>query len=399
MHNADVQIYCAHRERLRTEFTLVGEGPGRSIPAALRASRPSRIAKWSDGTVRLGWYLAVLATEHYLLSRPDEYPEYAAVGNVERTAEELLLAAKAVDRLCDTAEKYFVGVCGAYQHNEPGFFIRDDVPLDVAAEIDADLVLSDFVDSIAAPFNKEESQDQVYHLYLGFTIVKNYTPELKRNGYDVSGAMIARAVEIVKWMRRHDWTIRNPACGRAVRRGANAFAYAGGLRRAARNISDDHYNPGTRWWHDWLWDLMAEPWHPGYLYSSDNLHMTMVLAALGNGWGPRTTDALMKLAPKHDWYIYPLLNALLFPENRNAAAHRQASLIKSQAQLTEAAATGPAFLAPPGWRSPFRFTHPKHEHQHGEPGGVVTDNRYNGLDYMLLYNLCTMASQDSRRLP
>ena len=74
----DAQItdrYWDYRVRLDNQFLVVGDGQGYSVPAAYR-NPLSGIIKWSDATVDHGWYLGVLATEHFLLNAPGQFPNY-----------------------------------------------------------------------------------------------------------------------------------------------------------------------------------------------------------------------------------------------------------------------------------------------------------------------------------
>src|SRR5262245_30017949 len=65
--------YRALRQRLVTEFVSVGPAPGQSQPAPERMDSAG-LMKWGDGTIALGFYLGVLATEHYILTNPSLFP-------------------------------------------------------------------------------------------------------------------------------------------------------------------------------------------------------------------------------------------------------------------------------------------------------------------------------------
>ena len=69
----NVVKYYRLRQRLVTEFTSVGPGQGQSQPAPERMDGQGRM-KWGDETIALGFYLGVLASEHYLLTHPAAFP-------------------------------------------------------------------------------------------------------------------------------------------------------------------------------------------------------------------------------------------------------------------------------------------------------------------------------------
>src|SRR5678816_606478 len=121
----NLEKYHALRARLLTEFTVVGEGAGESQPADLRDDGEG-FTKCADSTIRLGWYLGVLASEHHLYSHPELFPGAARV-EPEATDDELYDALFALERLDRVADAAFPDPC---THTEAlnGFFIRDDVP-------------------------------------------------------------------------------------------------------------------------------------------------------------------------------------------------------------------------------------------------------------------------------
>ncbi|MEY3444220.1 MAG: hypothetical protein RLZZ519_2501, partial [Bacteroidota bacterium] len=71
----NLEKYWRYRQRLHELFVKVGPGPGESIPAAeINQFRkvfgiPGVTYGQADGTATLGWYIAVLASEHALLVR------------------------------------------------------------------------------------------------------------------------------------------------------------------------------------------------------------------------------------------------------------------------------------------------------------------------------------------
>jgi len=94
--------YWYFRHRLKTKFMKIGPEEGESLPAGIRHvdHHPDygdiRALDFGDGTIYLGWYIGVLATEINLLqSTGQDYTE---------TARELYFALMAFDRLDRNAE-------------------------------------------------------------------------------------------------------------------------------------------------------------------------------------------------------------------------------------------------------------------------------------------------------
>src|SRR5687767_13929210 len=103
----DLAKYWRLRDRLVTEFTSVGPDPGQSQPAPERNDTHG-ILIWGDGTIALGFYLGVLATEHHVLTHPDTFAGADAgdASRLDRTLGELyhaLLALERLDRVADAS--------------------------------------------------------------------------------------------------------------------------------------------------------------------------------------------------------------------------------------------------------------------------------------------------------
>ena len=135
--------YWNYRDRLQKYFVQIGPGAGQSIPAASiythgnnsdtfrivngqeeiitlpqRNSYNGKIG-FGDATLDQGWYIAVLASEYWLL-------KHKGLQNTDRfkaLCNELYFALAAVDRVDNNAEPYL-----KYdeQQTKNGFFIRSD---------------------------------------------------------------------------------------------------------------------------------------------------------------------------------------------------------------------------------------------------------------------------------
>src|SRR5262245_52740737 len=209
--------YHRLRQRLVTDFTSVGAGPGQSQPAPERTDAAG-LMKWGDGTIALGFYLGVLATEHYLLTNPEQFPgaDGGDPSQLDRTRTELFDALLAIERLDRSADAAFPSPCGTTPALN-GFFLRDDVPADFFIRFPGiTRIESDFIDPTLT--NKEESQDQVYHVQHGLALVVALVPaSVVVQGRSLRDIAIQEAQRIAKHFAKGDWVIRNPACSnRAV---------------------------------------------------------------------------------------------------------------------------------------------------------------------------------------
>jgi hypothetical protein len=132
----NMQKYVYYKQRFLNNFIAVGNGMGESLPMDIRRLEKQNTTngQWvhefglSDASLRLGWYIAVLATEYKLLNVQglDTY----------QTRKELYYALEAINRLDLNAESYF-NLAGTNTPNQAinpssddlnGFFIRDDMP-------------------------------------------------------------------------------------------------------------------------------------------------------------------------------------------------------------------------------------------------------------------------------
>ncbi|HRG60293.1 MAG TPA: hypothetical protein PK323_15170 [Bacteroidia bacterium] len=135
---SNMQKYVYYKQRFLNNFIAVGNGMGESLPLDIRRMSKSNIVNGpsvhefgiGDATLRLGWYIAVLATEYKLLNVQglDTY----------QTTKELYYALEAFNRLDLNAESYF-NLGNPYNNPNPnqaisppssdlnGFFIRDDM--------------------------------------------------------------------------------------------------------------------------------------------------------------------------------------------------------------------------------------------------------------------------------
>jgi len=388
--------YNRLRARLVSEFTSVGTAQGQSQPAPERMDGQS-LMKWGDGTIALGFYLGVLATEQYLLANPGRYPgaDGGDPTRLDHTREELYDALLALERLDNSADAAFPAPCSTTPALN-GFFLRDDVPADFNAHFPGiTTIQSDFIDPTLT--NKEESQDQVYHVQHGLALVVALVPaNVVVHGKALRGWAIEQAARIVQHFAKGDWVIRNPACSnRTVNRGGNAIGYSYGETLAAAYVTDGTVMPTTDGLWMSVWGTLRQTTNPAY-NDEDNLHMALAIMAVGDGYGADTPDVLATLSALQDWPLYPLLHRVLHPASPGFCTTgpmvnmRARTMLDELPAAGEPACPGPSGPAPHGFTTHNRFIRGKAQAYVG-PGGCE-GVRYHGLDYMLLHNLYAIAT-------
>lgn len=164
-----IRKYQRYRARFKADFLRVGLDQGHSLPAD---ARKNDSIHFGDATVFLGWHIGVLATEHFLLQKG---VLDSAVLNPSDTLRELYFALKALERLMRKAPDAFESLSRQHRDEAEGFFIRDDVTVDLKHQFGVEGIASDFIADDR--FQKEESQDQLIHLLLGLALVKRFIPE------------------------------------------------------------------------------------------------------------------------------------------------------------------------------------------------------------------------------
>lgn len=384
--------YQALRARLTTDFVFVGDVPGGSQVAQERNDAIGRI-RWADGTIYLGFYLGVLATEYGMLSRPLDFPGFS--GSVSATQNELSLALRALERLDEVADAAFPPPCSQSPALN-GFFIRDDVPATFHQHFPPlTSVASDYLDPELT--NKEMSQDQVHHVLSGLALVKRFVPaSVTVQGRSLRAWAIEQATRIGQHVSKNDWVITNPACQRDVARGELASGFSAGTRQVLAFITDGAFAPPTSDQLVSLWNSFRNPASVPYL-DEDNVHMAMTIAAAGNGWGDTTAQDLASLTELQDFVLYPLLHRALHDEAASgfcqtaATINARARLMLDELPLGAEPAHPPAGQkAAHGFTSTNRFIRGKASAYVGGPDEPGL--RYSGVDYLLLHNLYALAT-------
>lgn len=387
--------YTRLRQRLKTDFMVVGEGAGKSVPAEVRHDAQGWI-KWADATINHGFYLGILATEYAMRTSSAYFPgvDGGDANAVGKTLDELYLALAAMERLDHVADAAFPGPCATTPALN-GFFLRDDVPAGFHSNFPPLTSMeSDFIDPTLT--NKEMSQDQVYHVLTGLALVKQLVPaSVVVRGKSLRTWAVDQARRIGEHFAKGDWVVRNPACGnRAVARGEQAIGYSGGTKHVLAFITDGALVPTTG---VNLWGTLRSPNNPAY-GDADNLHMAMAIAAVGNGWAATTAADLATLATKQDWPLYPILHRVLHGANAMAFCQTTGVTLNTRARTMidelpndgEPSNPRPGPAAVHGFTTNNRFIRSKDQHYAGQFGGE--GQRYSGTDFMLLHNLYALAT-------
>lgn len=392
----NLEKYWFLRTRMQTELTVIADVPGGGQPATERHVEQGYI-RWADSTIRLGWYIGVLATEHHILTHPEHFPgaDQGDSGRAAATLNELHYALRAMERLDEVADASFPPPCTQTPALN-GFFLRDDVPADFYTNFPGlTEVRSDFVDPVLT--NKEMSQDQVYHVLIGLAATKHFIPAgTVVQGKDLRDWAVEQATRIFQHISKSGWVIKNPACDdRNVERGDLASGFSGGTQLVAKFITDGAYVPETSDALIGIWAGAASPDFAPYL-DVDNLHMAMAIAATGNGFGDTTAADLATLAEVEDWPAYPLLHRSLFGDQAagfcatGAELNTRAKIMLDELPQGAVPESPDPGISAHGFTRANRFMRGKAQAYTGEPGTAGID--FAGLDYMLLHNVYAIAT-------
>jgi hypothetical protein len=229
--------YKAHRKRLLDKFLVEGNPNygGAYLPASIRHlwGKDSEVIKWGDSTIMVSYFMMMVATEHYLKPKLT-------------TLNELRNILKTLDRLDAVAENAFDKTIS--KKTLSGFFIRDDVKKDFLkkntklTKNGINLVMSDsspydFGNGADTSRNKEMSQDQFWHILLGFALVKKLVDD------DICNKLIDNFItRVMKHIINKDWFIYNPVLNKKVARGCDVRVFSYGFFKAANKILDTNVN-------------------------------------------------------------------------------------------------------------------------------------------------------------
>ena len=427
--------YDLYRDRLLQDYIIgVGSGAGMSLPASIRDTSTGSIF-WGDATIDLSYYIGVLATEYFIKTQNSSV--------TDSTVRELFYAINTINRLDYSAE-----ICFGGQSSLNGFFIRDDVTPDslnmpqVISSLNQNTttpVITQIVSDFSATDStlKEMSLDQAIHLLAGLSLVVKYIPDSVtyiENGtiqsfYDFETSLNKEAkniiIRIVNYMKEGnpvqvnllpgdtnllgiqglnwDFVIKNPVSGSQVARGPNAtgisIAFAGAKYRLTGQPSP------TIMTNEYQQAIAIIQWLQDNILGNNQDDKVLLLNAMCNCWplgdytdtttfnynafriGPRAYDQSFEYITLIQQVLFNQPNYLL---NHVPTSHPFYNNTHGYftALLDSAPVAGPYNYGNgdyPAWQwsSTSRNIHPLRR------GDLTPDfpGNYNGLDYMLLYNL------------
>ncbi len=435
----NLEKYWHYRYRLVNYYMVVGEGSGMSLPADIRNTNNSEEIRWGEAPVYLGYYLGVLATEYRLL-KDNNQP-------TDRTLTELYYAILAAVRIDNVAESYPYWN-HTYSPSTNGFLIRDDVPYDflsVHPSLNLNIASSQgitfghgtpgFVSSINSDFigntsgttpkHLAVSQDVVYQLLMGLALVSKYVDDgdlaftnyLTVQGVQINLRSMAideadKIVGYIKFNHLQHWEINDPD-GHDVHVGGNCSFLAYAIAKSGDLITGHTYADGHSDADEPDWQILQYPEFLLCRKISDeaSVHpMAMSLAAMSDAWrapnGDNTTpDRILQngdyeagsdgpclhLANHYGWDIF--YGALW--DVFHGGPRFISDLCKAKEILDSAPYNGPFYhslydKAPFHWCATRRFFDDAPRQDNGKDG---FDGNYNGLDYMLLFNLYYLDSK------
>ncbi len=409
--------------RLRLKYFVIpgnaGQLRGEGMVAGIRNQQSTGLISYGDQMVHMGYYLGVLATEYALLV---SYGQDASA-----TLQELNTALDCYVRndLCESRMPWYKNF-----DTYDGFHMRQDVPESFIVEhpqINEGLTSTDIVGSLSpgrpawvehvsandyqnwevepggTPHlvfqsdqdmkNGSMSQDNAIGLLKGLALVHKCIP----SGYYAhdKASEIANKV-ITRMWGAGSWIILDPN-KEAVPRGSDAYFYS--IPLTVINLTMDNpplpspvlaQNANLTW--QGLQYVPTEPM---------NNCMTMTMAALCDCWngslvglpGVNTTKGcIYQLSEQDNWDTF----YLLLWEYLHDKSTSLLSMGKVRDQLIAAPCDGPYCYdsvmhihAENGWASTYKFEQGEDFQNHGKIG---SQGNYNGLDYMLLYNLYHLVS-------
>ncbi len=394
-------------------FVSVGPNPGQSIPADGRNflsdcqkdwvmttqcsnTRPGRgKMNWGDATAFQGFYLAMLALEYANLYREGR------INELEETARELHYALTAVIRLDKGAEEKF-DLPGQWD----GFFLRDDIPTDFYKDSSAvsglrffgedgkkvECISSDFsCHKNRGPINSDSgkftSQDQVIGLFFGFSLIQKLVPDqFYQDSTQTFGKLVAQQTEkIMDLAIRNNWKLKGPDGVRISNKWGGDFRGFNNLfQKTAVRLTDTTANNafktgGTRsvgW-------VARSTFDWAFWAQADRNHWLILANIVSSGiWNNRK---MAKRSLKSDRVMF----ALAYSVVNDVPVHKKIKRKELEEILATAPPAGPCFdlpdcEAPVGWLSNNRWVYPNYKDE-GNPYGIAME--WNGIDYMLFYNL------------
>lgn len=371
--------YRSIRQRFFSNFYFSGH-----VAESVDPSVPGGKVKFADQTIYLGFALMVMATEVGVLN---------ALGTDSSDARNVIgQLLDTIDALDENAEAY----CGAATELN-GFFLRDNIsgPTDPRLQGRFTECESDFQDAFKE--NATPSGDQIFGLMFGLFAVVHIAN-------DSTLATKARVIckRLYDYARRSRFVLALPN-GNATRRGSDMRWLSSLMHGLQFGITEEDLFDeseisvlGTNapltaiasFWDDpvtarQVADLAGREFHLPFVESkielnSFALHILLMAIAHGDVWSQSEIEAV---AMKDQHHLAVLLYCLLHPGKLPMSFDRE----EITAILNSCPESGPADSLPvtSGWYKDNRWIRSGNL---GDASGGGTE-MYNGLDWLLLYNL------------
>lgn len=267
--------YYHYRQRFFSRFIAYDhyDKPGSNLPAAHRQlwGKGTKFICWGDTTITMAYYMMYLAYE-YINFKLDNKEK-----DSKETLKKLYYALKTFERLDYTAEYNYKKLNIWITESEPnkerdlnGFFIRNDVPADMLIRY-PHLKLKDeydIVDKVEGFWSShmlwngvhdykgaDMSQDQVWHLLQGFAVVKklfekegslNY--KIEKEEFNIVKLCEDNVKRVLDYMIiTCNLNIQNPVFKCDVPRGADMRLFAYGFAKAGQEITGYDYTKHLKW--------------------------------------------------------------------------------------------------------------------------------------------------------
>lgn len=406
--------FSFYKERFYSQFIVAGPQnmAGMNIPASIRYFHDS-LMKWCDATVELAYYMIFLSTEYKIAKTNHE--------QTSETIQKLWWALDAFERLDMNAESCFRENKNIYPHDLNGFFIRDDVTPQILRYQNGKLTTDSLKRKIAAIYSdytspnlydKEMSKDQVWSLLLGFASIIHFiddschVPGLKNQLESIPDRAEKNVARLIKYLQgKQDWIIYNPVNDKPVKRGAQVvesilhgfnrvyfdygFAAAGNrlcTKNSHQNI-DLHCHKSKK--HQKIFEVQSGL---ALYFKRDDYSFRTLMTIIGK---TGDYDILVNRQKKTGRYEhFRLLYSLFHPEqvsgDKLIASKNYYFQLLCKAPEKGTFNFGQSVYGSMEWSSTSRLVWPESQ------GNRIGQNKgaYNGLDYLVLYNLYRLCFQN-----
>ncbi|MCC6768091.1 MAG: T9SS type A sorting domain-containing protein [Bacteroidia bacterium] len=434
--------YVQLRERLINKYLIVGEGHGCSLPASWYDSTRSQLVYEDETTRQLGWYLALLATEHHLnelhgkdnqATRRELYFAIRAIQRLDRYAEYLQCSPASTLSWDEQSKRYNTNTScwsDTIENNLNGYIMREDIPPGWHKRFPGDQPVrhgngySNWI--VQDKFNKSPnpaSQDQIYHLLFGFAFIQKYLPDtLVVNSLNIRQEAQNIAYRFAEAFNQ-EFRLKNPITGGVVDAdlGGNAKFYAFLFAVAADRLVNGKIYPSSkerqkaydeqnRWFSQLvknnknLWTHFTTLMWAGASLASPNQIMTMLLLCVGNALNGSPENNSFVLLNKVSSFINPeyrfFQNAYMLLQNKKYSfGYTQHEM---QTMLLAMDEPGPRrytisgscnFLQNKVWNRDCIFVQPRILPCTDQ----IFEGHFNGIDYMLFHNIYFLQFESSAK--